>query len=275
MGRLRAIVLNQPFDICDAGFREEMLNPSLIPSREKFYILLGTFMLTDKELDKSTRPKRPNLDEGFAGILAALGQEMNKELRQHYVDTLRTGVKLGMAAGLPSPSGKNRFYTRLDNLDLEGIRWGAKVYHALVLDAVFTQVWTVDRKLMNFETRMNPEFTGDYDHRVIHGNESTDCVAEHDAAAVLQHHAAFERKVTIMARDLMMETFWSKNQTAANFDGTWRMYFDDAEQTLYREKEDLDVLLTKLVDEGNNKYLDHVIPKIYRELGGLSGKVFL
>lgn len=215
--------INKPFDVVDHQFTEDLRHPERLSNEVKLYSQLGMFATLEK-----------------LELSSLLDQLAGKPQMASLKATMRYGAWLCKEIGMPALTGQKTFPDKMSSFDPSKVEWGLRILSALQVDEIAEQAWAVDRAIGTHHCRTDWEWTGAYDHRIVHGiSGDPECRAEHNIAYVSRNRAAFDKSLTETVRDRMWESFWSRNRAAPNFTNAVSDFFQETLKSREEENEAL------------------------------------
>jgi hypothetical protein len=258
------IKINQPFDAFDPSFVIALRQPESIGAEEKFYANLGRFVLAHSFLITNENPVKPINLGGLAGLSIALGDDGSK--KRNATDALVIGCYLAHKAGIEQPPKDYPFFDTIASLDMEKIKWGARIYKAIVSNDVTKQIWEADHYCLLMESAADAKFKGAHDHRLAHGaNPDPECKDEEWDARIHAPIAAFELEVFRAAVNEMQSLYWSRERAAPSF---LRAFSDHVEHIRRERRENFERIKAQTVALREELYKDNlarVVHLVYNE----------
>jgi hypothetical protein len=224
-GDFAMIKTNQPFDAHHPDFTIALRQTESLSAEVKFYANLGRFVLAHSYLLTHKGPIETINLGGLSALSIALGDDGSK--KRNATDALMIGCYLAHKAGIKQPPKDYPFFDTIASLDMEKIKWGAKLFKAVASNDVTKQIWEADHYCLLMEASADAEFKGAHDHRLAHGEEWD--------ARIHAPIAALELEVFKAAIKEMNAMYWSRERAAPSF---LRAFTDHVEHIRRERDED-------------------------------------
>jgi hypothetical protein len=263
-GDFAMIKTNQPFDAHHPDFTIALRQTESLSAEVKFYANLGRFVLAHSYLLTHKGPIETINLGGLSALSIALGDDGSK--KRNAADALVIGCFLAHKAGIKQPPKDYPFFDTIASLDMEKIKWGAKLFKAVASNDVTKQIWEADHYCLLMESSADAEFKGAHDHRLAHGvNPDPECKDEEWDARVHAPIAAFELEVFRAAVQEMQSLYWSRERAAPNF---LRAFSDHVEHIRRERRENFERIKGQTVALREELYKDNlarVVHLVYNE----------